>query len=168
MISRRTGKYIPLLPTDATTKRLLGKILKQIGGLSLVTDDARTTPWRLTGILAQNPGLALRSLFHLGKLVVSGRIPLNMIVDLARGRAHTLGVGTHNFMDPAQVANAPDDPVVQARLDACVFKGAVKNRASGEWEAVPMCAMNQSRWNELYAARKDEAAATSAAPNPRG
>src|SRR5205085_1337166 len=57
LISRRTGKTIPLLPTDTTTKRLLGRILEQIGGLSLVTDDARTTPWRLAGILAQNPGL---------------------------------------------------------------------------------------------------------------
>jgi hypothetical protein len=45
--------------------------------------------------------------------------------------------------DPvALVAAADRDPVVRARLDACVFKGAVKNRKSGEWEAVPMCAMS--------------------------
>jgi hypothetical protein len=28
----------------------------------------------------------------------------------------------HNFMDAAQVAKAPDDPVIKARLDSCVFK----------------------------------------------
>ena len=39
----------------------------------------------------------------------------------------------------------------RARLDACVFKGAVKNRATGKWEAVPMCSMNQAGWTcELY------------------
>ncbi|MEP6603935.1 MAG: hypothetical protein ABJB69_08310, partial [Spartobacteria bacterium] len=151
LISRRTGKYIPLLPTDTTTKSLLGAILKSIGGLSLVTDDAHTTPWRLAGVLAQNPGLALRSLLHLGALIVSGRIPLNMIVDLVSGHAHTLGVGTHNFMDAEQVATADSDPVIKARLDSCVFKGAVKEK--GEWRAVPMCQMNQQKWSEVYEER---------------
>ncbi len=51
------------------------------------------------------------------------------------------------------MANAANDPVTKSRLDACVFKGAVKNRATGEWEAVPMCAMNQNRWSELYQER---------------
>jgi len=151
LISRRTGKSIPLLPTDTTTKRLLGKILEQIGGLSLVTDDARTTPWRLAGILAQNPGLALRSLFHLAKLIVTGRIPPRMMIDLIAGRAHTLGVGTHNFMDAEQVSRADSDPVIKARLDSCVFKGAVKE--NGEWRAVPMCRMNQQKWSDIYEER---------------
>jgi len=61
-------------------------------------------------------------------------------------------------MEASRVANAPSDPVTQARLEACVFKGAVKNRASGEWEAAPMCAMNQARWSELYADRLLESA----------
>ena len=75
------------------------------------------------------------------------------IAGLATGRAHTMNIGTHNFMDAVRVANAPDDAVTRSRLDSCVFKGAVKNRATGEWESVPMCAMNQSRWSELYAER---------------
>ena len=28
-----------------------------------------------------------------------------------------------------------------------VSEGAVRNRASGQWEAVPMCMMNESRWS---------------------
>ncbi len=103
LISRRTGEFIPLLPTDTTTKRLLGQILEKVGGLSLVTDDARTTPWRLAGILAQNPLLAAQSILHLARLILSGRLPWEMFKDLLAGRAHTLGVGTHNFMDAEQV-----------------------------------------------------------------
>ncbi len=61
-------------------------------------------------------------------------------------------------MDASRVAQAASDSVARARLDACVFKGAVRNRATGEWEAVPMCAMNQSRWSELYAERLAETA----------
>jgi MoaA/NifB/PqqE/SkfB family radical SAM enzyme len=151
LISRRTGKYLPLLPKDATTKRLLGQILERIGGLSLVTDDARTTPWRLAGILFQNPGLALATVFHLARLILSGRIPFSMVRDLFAGRAHTLGVGTHNFMDAEQVAQADTDPVIKARLDSCVFKGAVKE--NGKWEAVPMCRMNQQKWSSIYEER---------------
>jgi Glycosyl transferase family 2 len=165
LISRRTGKYIPLLPTDTTTKRLLGEILRQIGGLSLVTDDARTTPWRLAGVLAQNPALALRSLFHLVALVLSGRIPLNMIVDLASGRAHTLGIGTHNFMDAEEVARADADPVIKARLDSCVFKGAVKE--NGQWRAVPMCRMNQQKWSDIYEERLHDPALLPSAASPQ-
>jgi len=36
-------------------------------------------------------------------------------------------------------------------LDSCVFKGAVKR--DGKWEPVPMCAMNQQIWSEVYQER---------------
>ena len=62
-----------------------------------------------------------------------------------------MGIGIHNFMDAAKVAGAANDPVVKSRLDSCVFKGAVKR--NGEWEAVPMCSMNQQTWSEIYAER---------------
>jgi hypothetical protein len=88
-------------------------------------------------------------------LVASGQIPLPFLRAIATGRAHTINIGTHNFMDASQVARAASEPVTRARLDSCVFKGAVKNRTTGEWEAVPMCAMNQARWSELYAERLD-------------
>jgi glycosyltransferase involved in cell wall biosynthesis len=156
LVSRRTGKYLPLLPTDRTTKHLLGKLLERVGGLSLMTDDARTAPWRIAGVFVQNPGLALRALIHLVVLMASGRLPVPMMLDLIRGQAHTLGVGTHNFMDAAEVERADQDPVVRARLNACVFKGAVKE--NGEWKAVPMCKMNQQKWSEIYEERLRDAA----------
>lgn len=148
LVSRRTGKFSPLLPTDPTTKRLLGQILEKVGGLSLVTDDAGTPPWRLAGVLARHPYLAIHTIAHLLSLLVSRRMAAGMIGDLLSGQVHTLGVGTHNFMDAAQVASAGTDPVVKSRLDSCVFKGAVKE--DGEWKAVPMCQMNQERWSKIY------------------
>ena len=148
LVSRRTGKFLPLLPTDTTTKRLLGQVLEKIGGLSLVTDDAGTPPWRLAGILARHPYLAIRTIAHLITLLASSRMAAGMIGDLFSGRVHTLGVGTHNFMDAAQVARADTDPVVRARLDSCVFKGAVKQ--DGGWKALPMCQMNQESWSKIY------------------
>ena len=150
LVSRRTGQYIVFPPHDARTQALYEELLASVGGVSFVTDDARTTPFRLLGILCQNPWLIVRLLAHVGSLVLRGKIPAEFIGALLAGQAHTVGFGIHNFMDAAQVADAPNNPTTQARLDSCVFKGAVKNRASGEWEAIPMCAMNQHHWSEVY------------------
>ena len=129
-----------------------------MGGVSFVSDDARTTPFRLLGILCQNPWLIARLLAHVCFLLLTGKIPAEFVGALLAGRAHTVGFGIHNFMDAAQVAAAPNNPTIQSRLDSCVFKGAVKNRQSGEWEAVPMCAMNQQRWSEVYDERLQDPA----------
>jgi hypothetical protein len=109
--------------------------------------------WRVAGAFVHHPSLAFRSLARGLALVVSGQIPIGFVRALLFGQAHTINIGTHNFMHAAQIANAPNDLVTRARLHACVFKGAVKDRATGKWEAVPMCVMNQSRWSELYAER---------------
>ena len=149
LVSRRTGQYIVFPPQDGRTRQLY-EMLARVGGVSFVTDDARTTPFRLAGVLCQNPGLISRMLVHVGFLVATGKIPFEFVGALLAGQAHTVGFGIHNFMDAAQVADAPNNPTTQSRLDSCVFKGAVKNGASGEWEAVPMCAMNQQRWSDVY------------------
>jgi len=89
-------------------------------------------------------------------LVASGQIPLLFLQAIATGRAQTLNIGMHNFMDASRVAKAASDPVTRERLDACVFKGAVRNQATGKWEAVPMCSMNQAGWTDLYAQQFQE------------
>ena len=171
LVERRRGCYLPLLPDDNKTKRLFAEILDKVGALSTMTTDARAgaslLPYRVAGAFSRHPWLALRSMARILALVADGQFPFHFFGALATGRAHTINIGTHNFMDASMVANAADDPVVQARLDACVFKGAVRNRATGVWEAIPMCAMNQARWSELYAERLlksavPEVAATSA------
>ena len=158
LVSRRTGRYIVFPPQDARTQRLYEELLANCGGVSFVSDDAHTTPFRLLGILWQNPLLIGRLTVHVGRLVLTGKIPAEFVTALLAGQAHTVGLGIHNFMDAAQVADAPNNPTIQARLDSCVFKGAVKNRQSGEWEAVPMCSMNQQRWSDVYDERLEDPA----------
>ncbi|MDQ3199420.1 MAG: hypothetical protein M3Q46_09615 [Verrucomicrobiota bacterium] len=148
LVARPSGKIFPLLPDDRKFDKLLGEVLRKIGGLSLVNDDAGTPGFRLLGVLVQHPVVAAKTLYQLGRYMTSRQAPPEILRSLLRGKVHTVGVGMHNFMDAAQVANAPHDPVVQARLDSCVFKGAVKR--DGEWVAVPMCSMNQQTWSEVY------------------
>jgi len=152
LIARRTGGFLPLIPTDVKTRRVVTEALAELGALSTMTTDGDGSgsllPYRIAGSFAQRPALALRVLMRVGTLIGSGQIPFGFVRALAFGQAHTLNIGTHNFMDAKLVANSDHDAVVRARLNACVFKGAVKE--NGEWHAVPMCAMNQQKWSETY------------------
>ena len=148
LIARPSGKYFPLLPDDKKFDRLLGEVLRKIGGLSLVNDDAGTPVYRLAGVLFKNPLLIARVATQMARYLTSRNAPREIFRALLRGQVHTLGVGMHNFMGSEKVATAATDPVIKARLDSCVFKGAVKR--NGTWEAVPMCAMNQQTWSEVY------------------
>ncbi len=94
------------------------ELLASVGGVLFVSDDARTTPYRILGILFQNPVLIARLLAHIARLVFTGKIPAEFIGALLAGKAHTVGFGIHNFMDAAQVADAPNNPTIQARLDS--------------------------------------------------
>ncbi|HVF72437.1 MAG TPA: hypothetical protein VM940_12595 [Chthoniobacterales bacterium] len=151
LIARPSGKYFPLLPDDPEFDDLLGEVLREIGGLSLVNDDAGTPPYRLAGVLFKNPVLLARVATRMIRYLRSRNAPREIFQSLLRGKVHTLGVGMHNFMGSEKVASATTDPVIRARLDSCVFKGAVKR--NGEWEAVPMCAMNQQTWSDVYSER---------------
>ncbi|HMG05398.1 MAG TPA: hypothetical protein VK581_08050, partial [Chthoniobacterales bacterium] len=104
--------------------------------------------------LFQHPLLAAKLVYKLLRYVTSRKAPPEIFQSLLRGKVHTLGVGMHNFMDAKKVAQAETDPVVRARLDSCVFKGAVKR--NGEWVAVPMCSMNQQTWSEVYDGRMND------------
>ena len=151
LIARPSGKYFPLLPDDPKFDDLLGEVLREIGGLSLVNDDAGTPPYRLAGVLFKNPILIAKVAATMIRYLGSRNAPREIFQSLLRGKVHTLGVGMHNFMGSEKVASAPNDPVIRARLDSCVFKGAVKR--NGQWEAVPMCAMNQQTWSDVYEER---------------
>lgn len=151
LIARPSGKFFPLLPDDEKFQEIFSDGLRIAGGLSLVNDDAGTPPYRLAGVLFHHPVLAVRLAAQLLRHFLQREAPREILPALLRGQVHTLGLGIHNFMDASQVAQADQDPVIKARLDSCVFKGAVKR--DGEWVAVPMCSMNQQTWSEVYDGR---------------
>jgi hypothetical protein len=151
LIGRPSGHYAPLLPDNPKWDHVFGRVLERIGGLSLVTDDAGTAPYRLAGVLFKNPLLTLKVIRYLLQHLFSGTMPRPVLAAMLKGQVHTVSVGIHNFMDAAKTAAADKDPVVKARLDSCVFKGAVK--IDGEWTPVPMCKMNQEMWGHVYEER---------------
>lgn len=143
------ARNLPLLPGDKTSTRLFSELLDAIGGISLAPGTERTLGFRLAGALAKRPLLVLRLLAHALRLTMTGVWPWRVVTHWLRGGTRVTGIYMHNFMSAVQVASAPDDLTVQARLDGCVFKGAIQ-RDDGSWEAVPMCSMNQSEWRKLF------------------
>jgi MoaA/NifB/PqqE/SkfB family radical SAM enzyme len=163
LVTRLSGRVLPLVPADGKSRALFAEMLARLGAFSTITtDEAGTLTYRLAGALIRHPGLATRTLAQAAALVSSRVVPFEFVRALVSGQLHTVNIGMHNFMDAACVANAASDPVTRARLEACVFKGAVKNHATGEWEAVPMCKMNQQRWSELYSERLNDPTLVSA------
>ncbi len=140
---------LPLLPGDGKSTRLFSSLLDAIGGISLAPGTEDTLPYRLAGALVRRPLLMANLLVHAVRLIFMGIWPWRIVMRWLRGAAQVTSIYMHNFMNSEQVASAPTDPTVQARLDGCVFKGAIR-RDDGSWEAVSMCSMNKSEWGKLF------------------
>ncbi len=65
-----------------------------------------------------------------------------------RGRAFGINIVLHNFMNACDLAETHSE-VVQKRLSACTFRGALKR--GEDWIAVPMCTMNTEYREGIYA-----------------
>ncbi len=154
MVARTSGEIFSLLPEDPKWDKMMGQLLKEIGGLHLMNDDAGTPFYRLLGVLARSPLLWLRVGHYIAECLAKKRLPISVLTAMLTGKAHVVGIGMHNFMDAEMVARADSDPIIKARLDSCVFKGAVK--MDGQWLEVPMCSMNQANWSRIYAERASD------------
>lgn len=157
----QAGNLAPL-PGDAATTRIFSRLLDTIGGVSLEPGAEDLLPWRLAGALARRPLILPRLLSHAVRLVSTGRWPWRTALRWLRGRANVTSIYMHNFMSAEEVASASRDATVQARLDGCVFKGAIR-RDDGSWEAVPMCSMNLAEWGNLFDRRLAAAAGEASA-----
>ncbi len=83
---------------------------------------------------------------------------------LLQGRVRGFNVVLHNFMSAAEVAK-PRSDVVEKRLVACSFRGAV--RRDGKWVAVSMCEMNAEERANLYAAQVNARTGRAAVSSPQ-
>lgn len=153
LVTRPSGRVLPLLMADAASMRIFSQVLDAIGGISLAPDDHGLFPFRLAGALMRHPFLLWRICGRLLRLTLNRTIPPHFLIALLRARSHPVNIYMHNFMSSAQVASAANLPIIAERLQACVFKGAVKH--NGRWMATPMCSMNQVKWRNVLAERQN-------------
>jgi hypothetical protein len=144
------GRVVNVFAGDEESRAFWDGLLTTFGGVgSRVADGLEANLTRLS-LLARRPAF-LAEVWRYGRHLLrrEGLGVFGALRRLASGRVGFLTVVQHNFMSTEEVAS--DSEVVQSRLQACSFQGAV--RSGDDWRAVPMCAMNAEQREDLYAAQ---------------
>ncbi len=142
------GRKIDAIPSDDRTRELWGRIYDVFGGVGGRGADHMDANLRRFALLARRPDIlaeVLSYVRHRGRQ--EGLSLARLAARAARGQVGALNIVQHNFMDETEVRS--DDPRVQRRLQACAFRGAVKDGES--WKAVPMCSLNSGDRADIYA-----------------
>lgn len=141
------GRVINLIGSDPKDRAFWVRILDVYGGIGGRGADRFAHLLRKLRLTAGSPSIVAAALRY--GLYVARREGLGpgFFGALLRGRVQPLNIVMHNFMSAEEVA-APRSPVVEERLQACSFQGAM--RRGDEWVAVPMCAMNGVEREDLY------------------
>lgn len=141
------NRVVNLISSDAASRAFWGRILDVFGGVgSRGTSNLAANAQRF-GLILRHPSILLEAGRYLVSRMRSDGLRWPDLVAMARGRAGTLNIVLHNFMSEEQVATPT--AVIEKRLAACSFRGAVKRE--GEWKAVAMCAMNAKERESIYA-----------------
>lgn len=144
------GRIINLIPSDARSRAFWSVILRVFGGVGGRGEDVSASVLRKLSAALHNPSVFWHTLrYAIGFLRREGGAA-DLLSHALRGKVGGLNVVLHNFMSHADMQR-PRSEVVEKRLRACVFRGAVMHH--GEWTAIPMCEMNGEYREPLYANR---------------
>ena len=138
LVDTVAGSVINLLETDERSRRYWRRMLEVFGGVGSREPDTMQANLRRLGLFLRQPGFAFESIAYLFYRLRRDRIRIEHWRRFLAGKLLPLSLVQHDFMDAGQVAAG--GPVVEARLAACSFRGAVER--GGEWVSVPMCTMN--------------------------
>ena len=142
------GRILDAIPPDERTRELWGRIYDVFGGVGGRGADHLDANLRRFALWVRRPGILAQVISYLRYRSRQEGLGLTRLVArAARGQVGALNIVQHNFMDEADVQS--DDPQVQRRLQACAFRGAVKDGES--WKAVPMCSINSGDRAQIYA-----------------
>ena len=149
------GRVVNLIPSDPDSRAFWSMILRVFGGVGSRGEDVAASVLRKLGAALRNPSVFWHTLRYLMKRLRRDGGGAELLSHVVRGQVRGLNVVLHNFMSVADMQR-PRTEVVEKRLAACMFRGAVHR--DGEWTAVPMCEMNVGVREGLYA---DQIAAAS-------
>ncbi len=141
------GRIVNLIPAGRQDRAFWSALLQVFGGVGGRGEDARESALRKVAAVVRNPSILVRVAHYVGlRLARRDLRPLDLWHAL-RGRVRGLNVVLHNFMSSADLVR-PRTEVVEKRLAACMFRGAVAHE--GDWAAVPMCQMNVAEREAYY------------------
>ncbi len=142
-------EVINLIPNDERSRSFWKSTLKTFGAIEFRDDQFVDMMLRISSVLMRHPSMFIKALKYIHHRQRAEKLGYELIGRVLRGQVRFLNIVLHNFMSASDVAT-PRSVVVQKRLDACSFRGAVQR--NGEWNPVPMCEINTFR-EELYAVK---------------
>lgn len=144
-------RVVNLFPGDPESRALWDALLGTFGGVGSRGADPWEANLRRLALLLRRPSMLWVAWRYLRSLLRREGLSLSQALwRLVSRRVAFLNVVQHNFMDAQEIRSGSE--TVRNRLDACSFRGAVRN--GDGWEAVPMCLMNAEQRPELYAAQE--------------
>ena len=143
-------KTVRLSGEAPAARRFWAALLKHFSGVG-ARGANRSQVWlRKVAIVARHPMMLLHGARFAGHLFMREGMTLGFLWSVITGQAKGFNIVMHNFMDDAELTGQRS-ATVQQRLEACSFRGAVKQ--DGEWKQVPMCEMNATMRREIYGGR---------------
>lgn len=153
LIVRSSDRKIVRLSGEAPpARKFWSALLTHYGGVGARGQSGANAWARKLIVLAMHPSMMVHFFAFVAHLFKHEKLPLGMLWSCLTGRAKGFNIVMHNFMDDDQLSGI-QSPRVKERLNACSFRGAVKQ--DGKWKAVPMCQMNASLRQDLYQTKID-------------
>jgi hypothetical protein len=141
-------RAINLITPDAQSRDFWSSLLRTFGGMGSRGEDAFSSMLRKLSILVRNPAFLVKLLRYVRFRLQQENLGLEVLWRFVCGRALGINIVLHNFMSACDLAETHSE-VVQKRLSACTFRGALKR--GEDWIAVPMCTMNTEYREGIYA-----------------
>ncbi len=157
-------RVVNLIPSDESSRAYWSAVLQVFGGVGSRGESLFESFLRKLTLLARHPSILWRTLGYTRYRLRQECLGPGVLWRLLRGRVRGFNIVLHNFMSAAEMAE-PRSDVVEKRLVACSFRGAV--RRDGKWVAVSMCEMNAEERTNLYAAQINAPSGRPAASSPQ-
>ena len=143
-------RVINLIPSDPRSRAFWSRILNVLGGTGARGEFPSESVLRKLSTLARHPATAWSILAYALRRMREEGLGPGFVGRALTGRLGALNIVLHNFMSASDLER-PRREVIETRLSACSFRGAV--RRNGAWVAVPMCEMNVDYRESIYAQR---------------
>ena len=138
LVDTQHQNLIDILPANSACSRFWSALLMHFGGIGGRGTNNFAALISKLAIVLRHPSLISRSIHYGLSILKSQSKPLQLFKSALQGQVGAFKIVMHNFIDAKKLTDP--DPVTQARLDACSFRGAIK--VDGKWQAVPMCTTN--------------------------
>ena len=139
-------EIVNLMPNSEESHAFRQLVFSALGAVEWRDDLPAETILRISSLLMQHPSVIWRGLKNIHSRLRQEDLGYNLVARFLNGNVRFLNIIRRNFLHAADVM-VPRSEIVQKRVDACGFTGAVQ--CDGEWIAVPMCEVNTFR-KELH------------------